>query len=92
MEKKSLNLNQKQFETKQAKKKILQQYDEEVRMLQRELSTKVDRLKMERDRKLDEISLDYARYEDEYRQWKRENMMVPESSKTSNEQSPSTME
>ena len=87
-----MNLNQKQFETKQAKKKILQQYDEEVRMLQRELSTKVDRLKMERDRKLDEISLDYARYEDEYRQWKRENMMVPESSKTSNEQSPSTME
>ena len=57
---------------------MYQEYDDEVRMLQRELSTKVDRLKMERDRKLDEISLDYARYEDEYRQWKRENMMVPE--------------
>lgn len=77
MEKNHWNLNQKQFETKQAKKKILQQYDDEVRMLQRELSTKVDRLKMERDRKLDEISLEYAKYEDEYRQWKRENMMVP---------------
>lgn len=47
-------------------------------MLQRELSTKVERLKMERDKKLDELSLDYARYEDAYRQWKRENMMVPE--------------
>jgi hypothetical protein len=76
MEKKSWNLNQKQFETKQAKKKVCQQYDDEVRMLQRELSTKVDRLKMERDRKLDEISLEYAKYEDEYRQWKRENMKV----------------
>jgi hypothetical protein len=56
---------------------VCQQYDDEVRMLQRELSTKVDRLKMERDRKLDEISLEYAKYEDEYRKWKRENMMVP---------------
>ena len=78
MEKKVWNLNQKQFETKQAKKKVCKDYDDEVRMLQRELSTKVERLKMERDKKLDELSLDYARYEDAYRQWKRENMMVPE--------------
>ena len=72
------NLNQKQFETKQKKEQIKKEYDNEVRMLQRELSTKIDRLKMERDKKLDEISLDYARYEDSYRQWKHENMMVPE--------------
>lgn len=78
MEKKVWNLNQKQFETKQAKKQVCKEYDDEVRMLQRELSTKVERLKMERDKKLDELSLDYARYEDSYRQWKRENMMVPE--------------
>lgn len=72
------NLNQKQFETKKAKNQVYKDYDDEVRMLQRELSTKVERLKMERDKKLDELSLDYARYVDAYRQWKRENMMVPE--------------
>lgn len=78
MEKKVWNLNQKQFETKQAKKQVCKQYDDEVRMLQQELHTKVERLKMERDRKLDELSLDYTRYEDAYRQWKRDNIMVPE--------------
>lgn len=55
------------------KQQILNEYDNEVRMLERELSLKVDRLKMERDKKLDDVRLDYAKYEDAYRQWKNEN-------------------
>lgn len=73
MESKVWNLSQKQFETKQKKDQIRKCYDEQVRLLQVELHAKVVRLQMERDRQLDELSFEYARYEDAFRQWKQEN-------------------
>lgn len=72
---KQWNLNERRHEFKEKKAKVCRDYDDEVRQLQRELSAKIDRLKMERDRKLGEISLEAARFEDSYRQWKAENFI-----------------
>lgn len=66
------NINERQLEFRLRRETVKADYDNEVRQLQRELSAKIDRLKMEKYKKLNAIDLDAARFADAYRKHKEE--------------------
>jgi hypothetical protein len=78
-----MHFNQKQHEFKCRREQVRQEYDMEVRNLQRELSAKIDLLKVSRDRKLNAIALEAAKFEDDYRLWKAQ--QINEQRKEQNE-------
>jgi len=67
-----INFNEKQIEFKNQRRKINEAYNEDVRCLQAELSAKVKKLAIERDRKLDDINREEARCQDDYYEFKRQ--------------------
>ena len=70
------NYIEKQREFSQERRKVKQEYNEEVRILEAELHTKIIKLQSVRDRKLDEICHRENKFIREYREWKQNNWMA----------------
>ena len=57
------------------RKEIRNDYNNQVRTLQAELSAKVQKLQYERDKKLLDVSKRQDEFDESFRQWKREQRM-----------------